>query len=733
MTSTPYLKRTFNSIAAFYERLNASKTVERKSSSTDFGGMGEREIQLRLELLIDLPNRDLSDLFRTAQALTRFGMADQLRLLEAAQQLSLLSTEVTHEFCCRAVVPLKQLDDKNWRVWVDEVKSLTVNKGVSAAMAYLVRTDDYVASLQPAPTTVMLDQVQSVIEYLVTGFGQARLKVAPGTELYTDTATLFLPEKYTGFNSIDKNFSFYKLATAYLWAQNWFGTWRIDIPQMLYEHNDPERAINIFQALETLRLAHCLERTLPGIMRMESALYNARWQPPDTPAWHSAHAQLSPEHANAEDSMNLINSVYTEPTPKLYPCHGVLKPGRVHRTIKNRVDDNKKQLAEMLDRLRERLQKQNEVSAKKPSPFTLNFYEQTSIADEYQFVLNLDGEDMEIPEEMLELFEQLKQDLGTIPESVLAASTSRDSASDLSDDIPAMKERGEAKLMLPEWDHAVRKYRKDWCHVYIESLNEGDPNFVSRTLAEHYNIVTRLHRTFEALRNDDKTLRKQTHGDEIDLDAVVESLVDTLAIKTELDDNIFIRINKEERDVAVMFLIDMSASTRGWINRLEKEALVLLCESLETLGDRYAIYGFNGHTRKQCKIYPVKTIDEDYGKAVQEKIGAIKAEMYTRIGAALRYVGEQLQCIDAKTKILIVLSDGKPDDADGYRDSYGIEDTRKALFELRTKGIHSHCITIDKAAMEYLPYMYGHTRFSIINEIEKLPPRMAEIYRQITC
>ena len=242
-----------------------------------------------------------------------------------------------------------------------------------------------------------------------------------------------------------------------------------------------------------------------------------------------------------------------------------------------------------------------------------------------------------------------------------------------------------------------------------------------------------MHRTFEALRNDDKLLRKQTHGDEIDLDAIVESLVDTLAIKTELNDNIFIRTNKEERDVAVMFLIDMSASTRGWINRLEKEALVLLCESLETLGDRYAIYGFNGHTRKQCKIYPIKTIDEDYGKAVKEKIGAIKAELYTRIGAAIRYVGEQLQSIDAKTKILIVLSDGKPDDADGYRDSYGIEDTRKALFELRANGIHSHCITIDKAAMEYLPYMYGHTRFSIINEIEKLPLRMAEIYRQITC
>ena len=733
MTPVLYIKRAFDGIAALYKRANASKTVERGPSSTDYGGMGEREIQLRLELLIDLPNKDLSELFQTAKSLTRFGMADQLRLLNAAQELSLVSTEITHEFCCRAIVALKHLDDKNWRAWVNEIKSLTLNKGVPDAMTYLAQTDDYVASLQPEPATVILEQVRSVIEYLITGFGKAQLKIAPGAELYTDTATLYLPEKYTGFDSIDKNFSFYKLATTYLWAQSWFGTWRIDIPRLLYEHNDPERAIDIFQALETLRLAHCLARTLPGIMRLESMLYATRWQPPDTPAWRNADTKLSQEHARSEDSLNLINSVYTEPTPELYPCHGVFKPGRVYKVIKTRVDDNQKRLAEMLDKLREQLQKQNKISPKTSTPFTLKFYEQALTPDEYGFVLNRDGEDIEIPEDMLELFEQLGQDLGAIPESLLSESASDAKARDLSDEIPEVKEHDAAKLMLPEWDHAIQKYRKDWCHIHIESLDEGDLDFVSRTLAEHYNIVNRLHRTFEALRNDDKLLRKQTYGDEIDLDAVVESLVDTLAIKTELNDNIFIRTNKEERDVAVMFLIDMSASTRGWINRLEKEALVLLCESLETLGDRYAIYGFNGHTRKQCKIYPVKTIEEDYGKAVQEKIGALKAELYTRIGAAVRYVGEQLQCIDAKTKILIVLSDGKPDDADGYRDSYGIEDTRKALFELRANGIHSHCITIDKAAMEYLPYMYGHTRFSIINEIEKLPLRMAEIYRQITC
>ena len=731
MKTMQYLQGSFDRVVALYQRVNFSETVTRTASSTDYGGMGEREIQLRLELLIDLPNKDLSELFQTAKALTQFSMADQLRLLAAAEQLRNISTELAHEFCCRAVSALKHLNDKHWHRWVAEITSLAQHKSIAEAMEYLAQTDDYVASLQPKATTVTFNQVRSVIEYLLTGFGGMKLKIIAGAELYTDTAMLYLPEQYTHFDSIDKNFSFYKLAATYLWAQSYFGTWRIDIPQLLYEHQDPERATALFQALEILRLTHCLKRTLPGTIRLESSLYRSPWQPPNTPAWCAAQERLSQESARAEDSIALIDTVYRQPIPKLYPGHGIFKPSRVYKTIKTRVDDNQKHLSQMLDRLRTQLQRQKNIPLKTTSPFTLKFYEQALTPDEYGFVLNIDGEDIEIPQDMLELFEQLSQDLGKIPESVLAGCDSE--TSNTTDQVPAANDDTIADLILPEWDHAIQKYRNDWCHIYIQLPDQGDFNFVAQTLTKHYHIVNRLQRTFEALRNDDRLLRKQTHGDEIDIDAVVASLVDVQAIKSEFNDHIFLKTNKEERDVAVVFLIDMSASTRGWINRLEKEALLLLCESLEILGDRYAIYGFNGHTRKQCKIYPIKTIAENYGVTVQERISAIKATLYTRIGAAVRYVGEHLQSYDAKTKILIVFSDGKPDDADGYRDSYGIEDTRKALFELRRHGIHSHCITIDKTGQEYLPHMYGHTRFSIINDIENLPHRMAEIYRQITC
>ena len=200
----------------------------------------------------------------------------------------------------------------------------------------------------------------------------------------------------------------------------------------------------------------------------------------------------------------------------------------------------------------------------------------------------------------------------------------------------------------------------------------------------------------------------------------------------EPNNNIFTRINKSQRNVAVMFMVDISSSTHGMINTIEKESLILLCDSLNLLGDCYAIYGFSGTTRKNCQLYPIKKFDESYSNEVQRKIAGITAQNYTRIGAAVRYLSHKLAMVQAKTKLLILLSDGKPDDIDGYRGKYGIEDTRHSLFESRAFGILPYCITIDKEAKSYLPYMYGHTNFSIVSRVAELPFKMADIYRRIT-
>jgi len=200
----------------------------------------------------------------------------------------------------------------------------------------------------------------------------------------------------------------------------------------------------------------------------------------------------------------------------------------------------------------------------------------------------------------------------------------------------------------------------------------------------------------------------------------------------EMTSRIYRKAMRTERKIAVVFMVDMSGSTRGWINTAQREALLLLSEALQTLDDRYAIYGFSGMTRKRCELFRIKTLDEPYDAEIKARIAAIEPQDYTRMGAVIRHLSNLLENVNAKTKLLITLSDGKPDDYDSYHGEYGIEDTRMALFEARQRGVHPFCITIDEQARDYLPHMYGDTNYVVINDIQKLPYRISDIYRVLT-
>jgi nitric oxide reductase NorD protein len=144
-------------------------------------------------------------------------------------------------------------------------------------------------------------------------------------------------------------------------------------------------------------------------------------------------------------------------------------------------------------------------------------------------------------------------------------------------------------------------------------------DFVDRTLQKYRGLPKHLRRTFEALRGEDKRLKGEPEGDDIDLDAMIGSYADRHAGREE-GARLFIRRRRVDRDIAVMFLVDMSGSTKGWINNIEREFLVLLCEVLETLGDRYAIYGFSGFTHKRCEVFRVKRLDEPYNDEVRARL-----------------------------------------------------------------------------------------------------------------
>ena len=184
----------------------------------------------------------------------------------------------------------------------------------------------------------------------------------------------------------------------------------------------------------------------------------------------------------------------------------------------------------------------------------------------------------------------------------------------------------------------------------------GDESFIDETL-DNIALIKSIKKTFEAVLGESRLQRRQSDGDDIDLDALVEAYSD-VAMGREMSEYVYTRYRNQERNIAVMFMVDMSGSTLGWVNDAERESLVLLCEALQMLGDRYAIFGFSGRTNKRCEVYRIKEFDEPYSRDVRQRISGIRPKAYTRMGVAIRHLGQLLHQTHARTKLLITLSDG---------------------------------------------------------------------------
>ncbi len=694
----------------------------RTRMSALYGGMGEREMQLRMELILEdfIADRNYQ-VFDTARRLAAFSLSEQDRFLKAAEQLARHSPKLAHRFCLDGIAAMTSMSGAEWDEWLATIESRLRDKGEPAAIEYLKNLDAHLQMIALPQHAVTLAAIAPVIERLITALGGRRLAVQAGEETFTDTARIYLPKICSVFHDTGKNFSFYKTTAVFLWAQTRFGTWRIDIPRLLYDSPDSDKAVALFQALENLRLDACIERELPGIARNIAELGRQSDRLPDDEAWRHAAQKLAQPGATSQDSLEMVATLYRAPQPRATAYQGVFKPVLVMREMNKRIAAERAALQEEMSEIAARFDTAGHKA-------TLALKVDRGAADAYNFELSSEGEAVEITPEIERLLESVMQDFGEVPEDYLRLG---DDGKPATAEEEQTAREDDATALLPEWDHSIRQYRPDWCHTFLREVSAGDRGFAAKTLLRHGGLVKRLRRTFEALREGDSRHRHDSDGDDIDLDAAVETVV-AMRRGEEPDPRTYIRHRKTARSIAVMFVVDMSGSTGGWVNETEKEALVLLCESLETLGDRYAIYGFSGRTRERCDIFRIKSFGESYGDEVKRRIDGITAQDYTRMGAAIRFVRNELLQTDARTRIMITISDGRPDDRDGYRGQYGIEDTRRALLEASFRGIHPYCITIDTAAASYLPYMYGRANFSIVDRVEKLPFQVSDIYRRIT-
>ena len=674
-----------------------------------------------------------------AETLSRLPREEQVFFLNWIRRISTTNIQISYQFAVRATAGLTHLDQRVIEAWALHAMDTYDRAGLRAAIEVIEDVDNFVHLSHAHAEGAVFDEFSGVLLNFVHGLSGRPLKIAQGDVAYTDSEILYLPAVVAVMEKAADNFTLCKAMVAFQWAQTRFGSFRINFAEAFAAFEDQAFALKQFHGLETLRLEACLQRELPGLAREMLRLKLTLGENnaiPDT--WQRFAERLAAPGASVNDSLRLLTDAY-QAAPAPTACYqGELRPDAVAECMAKRTEQEKMHLRIKLAQMVEELAKQTETPRDAPPKIAVQEH-QDSPTDLPSFDITLDDMPVAPPEGVKQLLTSVYLDFGEIPPEYLVPAGDGDyslspfeNQSKDPNDVWQGTYHEEGATFYPEWDHGRQHYRKNWCVMREKDVTPVHDDFVSQTLHKYSGLIKHLHRTFEAMRDEDKLLKRQAAGDEVDIDALVEALADARDGR-EMSDRLFMHMHRAERNVAVMFMVDMSGSTKGWINDAERESLVLLCETLERLGDRYAIYGFSGNTRKRCELYRIKRFDERYDDHVRARISGIRPQDYTRMGFAIRHLTKVLNEVEAKTRLLITLSDGKPDDYfDGYRSAYGIEDTRQALIEAKRTGVHPFCITIDKEGQEYLPHMYGAAQYVIIDEVRKLPLKVADIYRRLT-
>lgn len=328
-------------------------------------------------------------------------------------------------------------------------------------------------------------------------------------------------------------------------------------------------------------------------------------------------------------------------------------------------------------------------------------------------------------------------------------------------------------FVYDEWDYHEQRHRPAWCTVTEERLVGDDYGYLAEVRERHGQLRSEIRRSFERLRPQQlRRVHRHIDGEELDIDAAIEAIIDRRS-GAPVDERMQVRRERLERDVATAFLIDLSASTSApatppepepappdtdpmddplsygpiWdkpperepvrrVIDVAKEAVTLMGDALHDLGDQFAIYGFSGTGRQGSEF----KVGKDFGDRVSARtwasVAAMKPLRYTRMGPAIRHAAFKLRSQTAQTRLLIVLSDGYPQDTDYGRDrndrDYGLHDTARALTDATQAGIDTFCVTIDPAGHDYLRDMCPDQRYLVIDDVESLPEHLADLYLHMT-
>jgi uncharacterized protein YegL len=294
-------------------------------------------------------------------------------------------------------------------------------------------------------------------------------------------------------------------------------------------------------------------------------------------------------------------------------------------------------------------------------------------------------------------------------------------------------------IRYDEWDYLIGRDRPAWCTLLEKPSEEGDASEVEDILARNEGLVNRVKALVKAVQvQRPKMLRKRLEGDRLDLDACINA---TIALRGGVppDPRVHSILGRQQRDLSVLVLLDLSQSTNDRVAQsdttvlnLAREATVLLADAMARIGDSFAIHGFSSNGRHDVGYYRFKDFDRPYGPLAKARLAAMSGQLSTRMGTALRHAGQFLKDRRAHKKLILLITDGEPSDIDVHDSQYLMFDAKKAVEENLRHGVYTYCMSLDPKADRYVTRIFGQRNYLVLDNLRRLPEKLPMLYVRLT-
>ncbi|TMU56135.1 nitric oxide reductase activation protein NorD [Flagellimonas algicola] len=517
----------------------------------------------------------------------------------------------------------------------------------------------------------------------------------------------FLPSKYAQFGTVEENLSFYLFRILYLSIQKNFGlNWK--------DNGEHELNASREKAQKTASpVLEILFREYPVTQEYYQRLishYSVQVKPKTAPDFSFIYGKWMRDSPEEEMGDTLENFSEKVKSAEQHQPKTTLKANAVEEIVSVQVDE--KQVEDSV------LQHQ---------------FEKVETADEFGGNFrNMDGDDD--LEDHANALEDLNMKFTVRVDDTAHSVYQADFVENTTIAESADRDDKGYFVSYDEWDFTKRNYKENFCKVYPKTIAKTNPDYYREAVSKNRSTLLGLRKMLTTVNNKYQQQRRQTQGEEFDLDAITDLFVDVNTGHTP-SEKIYLCKRKKEKDLSILLLLDSSLSSDGYAagNRVidvEKQVSILFGEILEEFNIDFSINSFYSKTRNHSSYITMKGFDEDWNRA-KFKIGAIEPNGYTRIGPALRHSGALLDKRDTKNKWVILISDGKPNDYDRYEGKYGINDIKQALRELNERQINSYALAIEAQAKYYLPQMFGQNHYQILTTPVELLQSLVKLYERI--